>query len=52
MTKLPEKINVTVVMKQLESYSKELYKDTWQPELQQKAFIEGAKKFLWLIKSR
>ena len=49
MIKLKDKINKAATLRELKQIAKSRYKEYWQPELREDAFIDGAKALLKLL---
>ena len=50
MIHLKDKVNKTATLKQLREEAENRYKESWQPELQVKAFMEGAEALFYKIR--
>jgi len=50
MIKLKSEVNKTQLLKELKETAEAAFKESWQPELQVKAYMDGAKELLEKLK--
>ena len=51
MINLKDKINKAATFRELKQIAENRYEQSWQPELQENAFIDGAEALLKLLRS-